>query len=73
MTSDVIPHMFPEPLEVHRVRMVVSAKDKSIARGFVTAPGEPVNAQMVIVDGRLAVQLSSKVMLVAQDIAKRLI
>jgi hypothetical protein len=54
------------------MRIVVSAESQSMARGFITAPGEPVNALIRVIDGRLALQLSQKVMLVAQDIAKRL-
>lgn len=62
VSCEMAEKLFGEPIDVNRVRVIVTSNGSAIARSVISQPDEPCNAQIKEIDGRVAVCLSQKVM-----------
>lgn len=62
VSSEIAGKLFGEPMNVNRVRVIVTSNGRAITRSIISQPHEPSSAQVKEVGGRVAVCLSQKVM-----------
>ncbi|OCR24187.1 hypothetical protein AFK24_15675 [Pseudomonas syringae] len=73
VSAEMAKRLFHNPVDVPRVRIIVSTGKTAITRGLISLPDEQSSAQIKEINGRVALCLSQKVMFALVELVAHLI
>lgn len=71
ISAETLENMFSDPLEIRRVRIVVSAQERASTKGFIASRDEEFYGRISMTD-KLGLEISSSIIAAALDMAARL-